>query len=199
MVVRPADCPCRPIARSKCGACRASIASTLSKAFTRALAPNPRDRFASCTEFCGAIASAVVPELPFDSKREGASRSGRPSTRTRGALLAGRRCWRSMPRTTRTIPSARSLRNRPTNRPPSTRNARTRSSLRAGTPSTTSGSSTTYPCWRRRPSLRSRRRVPAQHNEPDLDTIAPPSGRHHCGFDSRAGGIVEPELSDAGA
>ncbi|MEO7135915.1 MAG: hypothetical protein ABI024_17045, partial [Vicinamibacterales bacterium] len=46
---------------------------TLSKAFTRALAPNPRDRFASCTEFCGAIANAVLPELPFDSKREGAS------------------------------------------------------------------------------------------------------------------------------
>ena len=44
---------------------------TLSKAFTRALAPNPRDRFASCTEFCNAIANAVVPGLPFDSKREG--------------------------------------------------------------------------------------------------------------------------------
>ena len=45
---------------------------TLSKAFTRALAPNPADRFASCTEFCSAIANAVIPELPFDSEREGA-------------------------------------------------------------------------------------------------------------------------------
>ena len=58
---------------------------TLSKAFTRALAPNPRDRFASCTEFCSAIANAVVPELPFDSKREGALLA-------RGQTPAGARC-----------------------------------------------------------------------------------------------------------
>lgn len=37
----------------------------LSKAFTRALAPNPRDRFASCTDFCNALSAAVVPELPL--------------------------------------------------------------------------------------------------------------------------------------
>ena len=37
----------------------------LSKAFTRALAPKPGDRFASCGEFCDAFAGAVVPELPL--------------------------------------------------------------------------------------------------------------------------------------
>jgi hypothetical protein len=37
----------------------------LSKAFTRALAPKPEDRFASCTAFCDALAGAVVPELPL--------------------------------------------------------------------------------------------------------------------------------------
>lgn len=44
---------------------------TLSKAFTRALAPRQSDRFASCTEFCSGVAAAVVPELPLlasDSK-----------------------------------------------------------------------------------------------------------------------------------
>lgn len=39
--------------------------AALSKAFTRALAPGPRDRFVSCTAFCEAIAHAVVPELPL--------------------------------------------------------------------------------------------------------------------------------------
>jgi len=39
--------------------------AALSKAFTRALAPDPRDRFASCTAFCEAIAHAVIPELPL--------------------------------------------------------------------------------------------------------------------------------------
>jgi len=49
----------------------------LSKAFTRALAPKPEDRFASCVAFCDAIAGAVVPELPlladvddFEAERE---------------------------------------------------------------------------------------------------------------------------------
>ena len=37
----------------------------LSKAFTRALAPKPGDRFASCGAFCDAFAGAVVPELPL--------------------------------------------------------------------------------------------------------------------------------------
>ena len=37
----------------------------LSKAFTRALAPKPDDRFASCAAFCDALAGAVVPELPL--------------------------------------------------------------------------------------------------------------------------------------
>jgi hypothetical protein len=37
----------------------------LSKAFTRALAPKPADRFASCGAFCDAFAGAVVPELPL--------------------------------------------------------------------------------------------------------------------------------------
>src|SRR6185436_19390848 len=37
----------------------------LSKAFTRALAPKPEDRFASCVAFCDALAGAVVPELPL--------------------------------------------------------------------------------------------------------------------------------------
>ena len=63
---RPAD---RPVeVRTMPGVDRV----TLSKAFTRALAPHPADRFASCTQFCGAVANAVIPELPFDSRREGA-------------------------------------------------------------------------------------------------------------------------------
>jgi hypothetical protein len=37
----------------------------LSKAFTRALAQQPGDRFASCGAFCEAFAGAVVPELPL--------------------------------------------------------------------------------------------------------------------------------------
>jgi hypothetical protein len=37
----------------------------LAKAFTRALALKPADRFASCTAFCDALAAAVVPELPL--------------------------------------------------------------------------------------------------------------------------------------
>ena len=39
--------------------------SALSKAFTRALAPKPDDRFASCAAFCDAMNGAVVPELPL--------------------------------------------------------------------------------------------------------------------------------------
>ena len=39
--------------------------SALSKAFTRALAPDPGDRFASCAAFCDAIHGAMVPELPL--------------------------------------------------------------------------------------------------------------------------------------
>jgi len=39
--------------------------SALSKAFTRALAPDPEDRFASCTAFCDAMHGAIVPELPM--------------------------------------------------------------------------------------------------------------------------------------
>lgn len=62
---RPAD---RPVeVRTMPGVDRV----TLSKAFTRALAPDPADRFASCTQFCGAVANAVIPELPFDSQRAG--------------------------------------------------------------------------------------------------------------------------------
>jgi hypothetical protein len=37
----------------------------LSKAFTRALAPKPDDRFASCSALCQALNGAVVPELPL--------------------------------------------------------------------------------------------------------------------------------------
>jgi hypothetical protein len=37
----------------------------LSKAFTRALALQPADRFASCAEFCDGLAAAAVPELPL--------------------------------------------------------------------------------------------------------------------------------------
>ena len=37
----------------------------LSKAFTRALAPKPGNRFASCGAFCDAFAGAVVPSLPL--------------------------------------------------------------------------------------------------------------------------------------
>ena len=39
--------------------------AALSNAFTRALAPDPDDRFPSCGEFCDALAGAVVPELPL--------------------------------------------------------------------------------------------------------------------------------------
>jgi len=52
----------RPIeVRSMPGVDRAA----LSKAFTRALAPKPEDRFASCAAFCDALAGAVVSELPL--------------------------------------------------------------------------------------------------------------------------------------
>jgi hypothetical protein len=37
----------------------------LSKALTRALASEPRDRFGTCAEFCDALAAAAVPELPL--------------------------------------------------------------------------------------------------------------------------------------
>ena len=37
--------------------------AALSKAFTRALAPKPGDRFASCGAFCDALAGAVVPVI----------------------------------------------------------------------------------------------------------------------------------------
>jgi len=37
----------------------------LSRAFTRALAPEPSNRFPSCREFCETLAGAVVPELPL--------------------------------------------------------------------------------------------------------------------------------------
>jgi hypothetical protein len=37
----------------------------LSRAFTRALAPQPDDRFASCAAFCDALNGAIVPELPL--------------------------------------------------------------------------------------------------------------------------------------
>jgi hypothetical protein len=39
--------------------------SALSNAFTRALAPKPEDRFASCAAFCDALNGAIVPELPL--------------------------------------------------------------------------------------------------------------------------------------
>lgn len=37
----------------------------LTKAFTRALSPEPSNRFASCAAFCDAVAEAAVPELPL--------------------------------------------------------------------------------------------------------------------------------------
>ncbi|HYE88842.1 MAG TPA: PEGA domain-containing protein [Vicinamibacterales bacterium] len=37
----------------------------LSKAFSRALSPEPVQRFASCAAFCDALATALVPELPL--------------------------------------------------------------------------------------------------------------------------------------
>jgi hypothetical protein len=60
---RPIDHPAtRPVdVRTMPGVDRAA----LSKAFTRALAPKPGDRFASCTAFCDALAGSVVPELPL--------------------------------------------------------------------------------------------------------------------------------------
>ena len=45
----------------------------LSKAFTRALAPKPGERFASCGAFCDAFAGAVVPELPLLAGANGAA------------------------------------------------------------------------------------------------------------------------------
>ena len=51
----------------------------LAKAFTRALAPKPEDRFASCGAFCDALAGTVVPELPlagvedFEAEETGAA------------------------------------------------------------------------------------------------------------------------------
>lgn len=68
---RPIDHPAtRPVeVRTMPGVDRAA----LSKAFTRALAPKPRDRFASCTEFCDAVAASTTPELPllaFDHEPE---------------------------------------------------------------------------------------------------------------------------------
>jgi len=42
----------------------------LSRAFTRALAQKPGDRFASCGAFCDALAGAVVPELPLLANSE---------------------------------------------------------------------------------------------------------------------------------
>jgi hypothetical protein len=39
--------------------------SALSKAFTRALAPEPFRRFTTCTDFCDAIAASAVPSLPL--------------------------------------------------------------------------------------------------------------------------------------
>ena len=60
---RPIDHPAdRPVeVRTMPGVDRVA----LSKAFTRALAPDPAARFASCTEFCSAVANAVTPELPL--------------------------------------------------------------------------------------------------------------------------------------
>jgi hypothetical protein len=37
----------------------------LSKAFSRALSPEPDDRFGSCEEFCNALAAASAPDLPL--------------------------------------------------------------------------------------------------------------------------------------
>jgi hypothetical protein len=39
--------------------------AALAKAFSRALAPTPEVRFATCTDFCDALAAAAVPELPL--------------------------------------------------------------------------------------------------------------------------------------
>lgn len=58
-IERPAD---RPVeVRTMPGVDRVR----LSKAFTRALAPNPAARFASCNDFCSAVADAVVPAMPL--------------------------------------------------------------------------------------------------------------------------------------
>lgn len=66
---RPIDRPAaRPVeVRSMPGADRA----TLSSAFTRALAPDPNQRFDSCLAFCDQLASAVVPELPLLAPEQG--------------------------------------------------------------------------------------------------------------------------------
>lgn len=58
-IARPAD---RPV---EVGPMPGVDRSALSKAFTRALAPKPEDRFASCTAFCDAMQGAIVPELPL--------------------------------------------------------------------------------------------------------------------------------------
>jgi hypothetical protein len=41
--------------------------AALARAFTRALSPEPEQRFASCSDFCEAIARAVVPVLPLEA------------------------------------------------------------------------------------------------------------------------------------
>lgn len=63
MLGRPIDGPAsRPVhVRTIPGVDRA----TVSKAFTRALAPEPAARFASCAAFCDALAAAAAPELPL--------------------------------------------------------------------------------------------------------------------------------------
>jgi hypothetical protein len=60
---RPIDGPARRSVdvRTMPGVDRA----VLSKAFTRALSPEPGDRFGTCSEFCDALAAATTPELPL--------------------------------------------------------------------------------------------------------------------------------------
>lgn len=45
--------------------------ATLQEVFTKALAPDPDDRFASCAEFSEALANAIVPELPLVAAASG--------------------------------------------------------------------------------------------------------------------------------
>ena len=56
--------------------------SALSKAFTRALAPGPFRRFATCTDFCDAIAASAVPSMPLTP-------SHHAEKRVTGAMAAG--------------------------------------------------------------------------------------------------------------
>jgi len=137
---------------------------TLSKAFTRALAPNPRDRFASCTDFCSAIANAVVPELPFDSKRE-------------GAFLAQDRPLLALDAEDDQDDPVGPFTAEPVDEPAAFDPEREQTLLAHGRPSVDDIRMVEDVPLFAAATVRSDRNdaFPAQHNQPDLDIIAPPT------------------------